>query len=193
MSQQAPGGHAGWCGTEGGGTQRDRREVRGAQGYDREVKDLAQTIALMWNWMMDCLTWWGRIFSEVKEIGLDKKCHDHCGDGNDCKWGWYLYCWFCFFKLYGRVDLSNQIQKSKVARWENKYLLTLTVQLNHHHHHHHHYYDRLNHHHHILQHQSHAIKITLPALFLMATKKWNADTFSNQTGFTERSFNLVRS
>ena len=30
-----------------GGTQRDRREVRGAQGYDREAKDLAETIALM--------------------------------------------------------------------------------------------------------------------------------------------------
>ena len=30
-----------------GGTQRDRREVRGAQGCDREVIDLAQTIALM--------------------------------------------------------------------------------------------------------------------------------------------------
>ena len=89
------------------------------------------------------------------------------------------------------MDLSNQIQKSKVARWENKYLLTLTVQLNHHHHHHHHYYDRQNHH--ILQHQSHAIKITLPALFLMATKKWKSDTFSTQTGFPEKSFNLVRS
>ena len=96
--------------------------------------------------------------------------------------------------LYGRVDLSNQIQKSKVARWENKYLLTLTVQLNHHHHHHHHhhYYDRQNHHHH-LQHQSHAIKITIPALFLMATKKWKSDTFSTQTVFTGKSFNLARS
>ena len=30
-----------------GGAQRDRREVRGAQGYDREVIDLAETIALM--------------------------------------------------------------------------------------------------------------------------------------------------
>ena len=29
-----------------GGTQRDRREVRGAQGYDREVKDLAQNDGL---------------------------------------------------------------------------------------------------------------------------------------------------
>ena len=46
MSEQAPGGHAGWCGTERG-AQRDRREVRGAQGCDREVIDLAQTIALM--------------------------------------------------------------------------------------------------------------------------------------------------
>ena len=44
----------------------------------------------------------------------------------------------------------------------------------------------------ILQHQSHAMKITIPALFLMATKKWKSDTFSTQTGFYRDKFRLSK-